>query len=102
MTTAKEARKVSRNYDIIFSILGILMVFAVCACLLTGCSGTLSVDKNYDTDSSFVIVENGASYYIVYHKDTKVMYTMSTGGYNCGSFCLLVNVDGTPMIWEGE
>ena len=78
----------------------ILTLFALCACLF-GCS-TPEVGEDVSTNSSFVIVEDGASYYIVYHKDTKVMYALSAGGNNCGSFCLLVNADGTPMIWEGN
>lgn len=80
----------------------LFMAIALCACLFAGCSGSLPVEEEVSTTSSFVVVEDGASYYIVYHKDTKVMYAFSAGGNNCGSFCLLVNPDGTPMIWEGE
>ena len=83
-------------------LLVVLMAIALCACLFVGCSGSPATGKDVSKNSSFVIVEDGASYYVVYHKDTKVMYTLSAGGYNCGSFCLLVNADGTPMIWEGE
>ena len=83
-------------------LLIVLMLFALCACLFAGCSGILKTGENVSKSSSFVVVEDGDSYYIVYHKDTKVMYSFSTGGYNCGSLCLLVNPDGTPMIWEGE
>ena len=84
----------------ITKLIAIFMAIALCACLF-GCS-TLGVGEDVSTNSSFVVVEDGASYYIVYHKDTKVMYALSAGGNNCGSFCLLVNSDGTPMIWEGE
>ena len=80
----------------------ILMVFALCACLLVGCAEHPKLEEDYSRESSFVIVEDGSGYYIMYHKDTKVMYAFSTGGSNYGSFCLLVNADGTPMIWEGE
>ena len=85
-------------------LLVILMSIALCACLFVGCSssGDPVADKEVSKSSSFVIVEDGAGYYIMYHKDTKVMYAFSTGGSNYGSFCLLVNADGTPMIWEGE
>lgn len=83
-------------------LIAIFMAIALCACLFVGCGGSPAVEEEVSQNSSFVIVEEGASYYIVYHKDTKVMYTLSAGGYNCGSFCLLVNADGTPMIWEGN
>lgn len=79
-----------------------LIAIALCACLFVGCNGSPEVGENVSKSSSFVIVEDGNSYYIVYHKDTKVMYSLSAAGYNCGSLCLLVNPDGTPMIWEGE
>ena len=78
-----------------------LMAIALYACLFVGC-GSPSADENVSKPSSFVIVEDANGYNIVYHKDTKVMYTYSTSSYNYGNFCLLINPDGTPMIWEGE
>lgn len=78
------------------------MAIALCSCLLVGCTEYPGPKEEISRESSFIIVEDGASYYIVYHKDTKVMYALSAGGYNCGSFCLLMNADGTPMIWAGE
>jgi hypothetical protein len=35
-------------------------------------------------------------------KDTKVMYAVSIGSHNGGTFTLLVDADGKPMIHEGE
>lgn len=66
---------------------------------LAGCSEV--EDKSSDM-SEFVIVENMSTWKVVYHKKTKVMYAVSDGSYNYGTFTLLVNADGTPMIWEGE
>ena len=83
-------------------LIAILMAIALCACLLVGCGGSPEVDENVSKSSSFVIVEDGEGYCIVYHKDTKVMYALSTASYNMGNFTLLVNPDGTPMVWEGE
>lgn len=37
---------------------------------------------------------------IVYDKDTGVMYAVSRGPYNQGTFVMLVNADGTPKIYE--
>ncbi len=53
--------------------------------------------------SMFVIVEgnSGDVYRIVYHRDTKVMYAISAGAYNSGCFTVLLNPDGSPMLWEG-
>lgn len=68
---------------------------------LTGCRGGNVEDKSSDM-SEFVIVESTYNWDIVYHKKTKVMYAVSQGKYNGGNFTLLVNADGTPMIWKGE
>lgn len=83
-------------------LIAILMVIALCACLFAGCGGSPEAGENVSKSSSFVIVEDAVGYCIVYHKDTKVMYTLSTASYNIGNFSLLVNADGTPMIWEGK
>lgn len=37
---------------------------------------------------------------IIYHKKTKVMYAVSSSGYNYGTVTLLVNEDGTPLLYE--
>ena len=52
--------------------------------------------------SSFLIVEDGVNYDIVYHKETKVMYIVSGGEYNKGNFTVMVNADGTPMIYKED
>ncbi len=38
--------------------------------------------------------------HIVYCEQTKVIYSISHGHYNKGTMTLLVNADGTPMLWE--
>lgn len=55
-----------------------------------------------DTESMFVYIQECGSYDVVYQKETKVMYVISSGSYNHGTFTLLVNADGSPMIYEGE
>ena len=49
----------------------------------------------------FVEREEANRWIIVYHKETKVMYAVSYGSYNIGTFTLLVNADGTPMLYKG-
>jgi uncharacterized lipoprotein NlpE involved in copper resistance len=68
---------------------------------LVGCTEMERVQKPVDT-SMFVIVEGGGpySYIIAYHKETKVMYAISNGTYNAGIFTVMVNPDGSPMLWE--
>lgn len=79
----------------------IALMIVVLVVTLTGCSKV--EDKSSDSDmSEFTIVERTNMWRVVYHKKTKVMYVVSDGSYSRGTFTLLVNADGTPMIWEGE
>lgn len=80
------------------------LVIALCMCAFTGCYySTIEREGKEDAGSSmFVRLENTGSWQIVYHKETKVMYAVSIGGYNSGNFTLMVNPDGTPQIWNGE
>ena len=48
----------------------------------------------------FIEVEQAMCWKIVYHKETKVMYAVSDGSYNHGTFTLLVNAYGTPMLYK--
>lgn len=73
------------------------LMIVVLAVVMVGCSEV--EDKSNDM-SEFTIVESTSMWKVVYHKKTKVMYVVSDGTYNHGTFTLLVNADGTPMIWE--
>lgn len=78
------------------------IILAVIACMiLSSCSG-VETAKNEDDTSMFVEVENTTLWKVVYHKDTKVMYVVTTGSYSHITFTLLVDADGKPMIYEGE
>lgn len=70
--------------------------------MLSSCKTVETVEGADDEDdtSMFVIVESASSWHVVYHKDTKVMYAVSAGGYNSGTFTLLVDADGKPMLYE--
>ena len=85
-------------------ILTIIMVVVVMMTIsFVGCGKQMVKEDELETNTSysmFIEVENGRNYKVIYHKDTKVMYTISDGGYNCGTFTLLVNSDGTPILYE--
>lgn len=74
-----------------------VFLLALIAMLLSGCASGVETEK---TGPMFVSVYYGMYYYVVYEKDTKVMYAVSDGAKNRGTFTLLVNADGTPMIWK--
>lgn len=81
------------------------IVCLVAVLLLCGCSGVNTVDEenkaNNDVKSMFIQIEDKGMWVVVYHRETKVMYAVSDGPYNYGTFTLLVNADGTPMLYEG-
>ncbi len=59
-------------------------------------------EEYLDRDSLFVCVETTSTSKIVYHKETKVMYTVSTTWSSRGIYTMLVDEDGNPMIWEEQ
>ncbi len=78
-------------------ILSVTILAILISGLLTGCNYAIVTDKQPkgDYESTFVKVEEGYSYFIVYDKDTKVMYRVNT--YGCDP---LFNSDGSLKIWE--
>lgn len=76
----------------------ILILFAFSACAANKTESAVTEGKS----SMFVKVEDGPSWNVYYHKETKVMYVVSAASYNCGNFTVLVNPDGTPMLYDGE
>lgn len=52
--------------------------------------------------SMFVVVETTSWWMIVYHKYTKVMYAVSCSCETRGTFTLLVDADGNPLLWDGR
>lgn len=82
-----------------FAVLATLMLSVT----LVGCSAN-PAEKTYTDDipSRFVIIEQSNTWRIAVDQETKVMYTVSDGSYNRGNFTMLVDSDGTPLLYEGE
>ena len=80
------------------------VIFALVVAVSVSACGANQPEKvdNADFSSRFVIVEDADSWYVVADKDTRVMYVVSDGFYNRGTFTLLVNADGTPLVYTGE
>lgn len=84
-------------------LFALMIALVLCLCLIA-CSTPASpeVEAKEDTNTSmFVEVETAFNWYVVYHRETKVMYAVSRGTYNLGTFTVMLNADGTPMLWEG-
>lgn len=70
--------------------------------MLVGCGKTTRAESESDKNKRFVTIETAWTYLVVADRETGVMYAVSNGVYNCGTFTLLVDEDGNPLIWDGE
>lgn len=70
--------------------------------MLAGCGFSARAESKSGNNKRFVIIETGQTYTIVVDRKTWVMYAVSDGAYNHGTFTLLVDKDGSPLIWDGE
>ena len=93
----KTIKRIVASLAVFLVIISIVVMFA-------GCTSTRAEAKEVDDaddGNTFILIDADYYCWIVYHKDTKVMYAVSRSGYNAGTYTVLVNADGTPMIWEG-
>lgn len=78
-----------------------IMMIATMVLGLVGCAPTTAERVGSDDSSMFVVIETTTDWEIVYHKETKVMYAVGGGtSKTIGVFTVLVNADGTPMLYE--
>ena len=87
-----------------YIVLFITIVFIICI-LGACCSGSeTSNDGNttYADNPMFITIVDARDYRVVYHKDTKVMYAISEGSYNRGTFTLLVDADNKPLLYKED
>lgn len=89
----KTVKRIVAGLAAFLIIVSIILMFA-------GCASIRAEAKEVDDGNTFILVDADYYCWIVYHKDTKVMYAVSRSGYNAGTYTVLVNADGTPMIWE--
>ena len=89
----KTVKRIVAGLAAFLIIMSIVLMFA-------GCTSTRAEAKEVDDGNTFILVDADYYCWIVYHKDTKVMYAVSRSGYNAGTYTVLVNADGTPMIWK--
>ena len=90
-------------------LIWLVLFLIICAIIIfTGCKASTQkvVEVKAPSSSLFTIVEinKELEFYVVYMKETKVMYTVSMKhsfeGGTSGVFTLLVNPDGSPMIYK--
>lgn len=82
-------------------LIAIFMAISLCACLFVGC-GVEELYRDTWADSGFTLIDVQGQMDYVYHNETKVVYVfIRYDSYRAG-MTVLLNPDGTPMIWEGE
>ena len=82
-----------------------LIVMLMLAVTLAGCgsSGESDIgDSEKSNQDRFVLVEHALSYEIMVDKETRVMYVVSNGAYNHGTFTVMVDEGGKPLTWDGD
>jgi hypothetical protein len=78
------------------------IVALIALLLLVGCSKVEKAEKTEPVNvSRFMTVEDTWQWRIVADRQTGVMYAVSLGTYNIGTFTLLVDADGKPLIYDG-
>ena len=82
----------------------LLLLVIIVGIILTACNIQYTKDerKPEDEKSMFIVVERTMRWNVVYNKNTKVMYAVSTGSYNSGTFTMLCDKNGKPQLWEGN
>lgn len=77
-----------------------LIITTLTILLATGCAKVKNKTEQEPVNvSRFECVEFiGSLWEIVADRETGVMYAVSRGGYNQGTFTLLVDADGKPLI----
>ena len=92
----KTVKRIIAGLAAFLIIMSIVLMFAGCASIRAEAKEVDDVDDG----NTFILVDADYYCWIVYHKDTKVMYAVSRSPNNIGTYTLLVNADGTPMIWK--
>lgn len=79
--------------------IGLIMVLIGLAMIFAGCSGEKA---EASSNSRFMKIEGDFEWIIYADRETGVMYAVSNGMYNHGTFTLLVDANGDPLIYEGD
>lgn len=80
----------------------IIILVIIVGAILTCCNiKHVQVKQETETNNSmFIVIEQTPLWKIVYNKETKVMYAVSNGYYNAGTFTMLCDKDGKPQLWK--
>ncbi len=88
------------NMKKLFCVLLAAFVFAACDPTYKTVEGVSPAENSENATSMFVVIETTAHWTIVYHRDTKVMYSVQRGGESSGLMLPLYNRDGSLMTYK--
>lgn len=76
----------------------VFIAILLCLSLFAGCT-----KEDEWVDSGFTYIARRGNVHYLYYNDTKVVYVFyeECAGYS-GGMTVLLNADGTPMIYEGD
>lgn len=78
-----------------------LICILMLSLMLVGCGERSELNIVTEENSRFICVEDHIDWKVIVDKDTGVMYIMSCGVHNTGTFTHMVDVDGNPLIFKG-
>lgn len=76
-----------------------IILIVIMLATMTACTTKQKSEAVKGAESRIVEVECTSLYKIVYDKYTKVMYAVSYSGYNSGTFTLMVDANGNPLLY---
>lgn len=79
-----------------------ILLLSLATIFYAGCQTVITDKDAMKEESMFILVEETDKWCIVYHKESKVMYAVSRAPYNQGTFTLLVDEDGRPLLWQNN
>jgi hypothetical protein len=80
-------------------IIGLIMVLIGLAMIFAGCGKRKAEASG---NRRFMRIEGDFNWNIYADRETGVMYAVSNGVGNAGTFTLLVDANGDPLIYEGD
>ena len=98
LKTKREITFMKSNFR--YMIIALFLIVVISVSSLCSCTNATATSVSNDDTSMFVCLEEALRWDVVYHKDTKVMYAVSRSGTGSGVFTVLLNSDGTPMIYK--
>lgn len=81
-------------------LMATMILFSSCNYATVSAENVSNKNTNNEPMSMFIEIERTSLWSVVYHKETKVMYAVSAGSYNFGTFTLMVDSDGSPLLWQ--